>query len=479
MSIESSAMTKKLLQTISPIDGSIYVERPYACDQVIATTLEHAKRGQAALHAMTLEERQSICLRALALLEQDRDAIADEITHQMGRPIAHSAGEISGVLERARHMIEIAEEALADTTPISTQASTSAKNSAAKRLIKREPLGTVFIVAPWNYPLLTMTNALFPAILAGNSVIVKPSAQTPLSAERFIDAFRAAGLPTHAAQLLNLSHQQTEQVILSGDIDFLCFTGSVEGGRSLAKLAASKLIGAGLELGGKDPAYVRADADLAFSIEQLVDGAFFNAGQSCCGIERIYVNDALYDQFVDGYTETVMQYRLGNPLDRETNLGPMVRTSAADWVKEQSRAAIKSGARNTIPAGHFTDDAENSPYLAPKVFVDVDHSMSIMRDESFGPVVGIMPVRDDEQAVQLMNDSNLGLTASIWTQDLDRAETLGDTIQTGTVFMNRCDYLDPALAWTGVKETGLGITLSALGFHQLTRAKSYYLSSGS
>jgi len=225
----------------------------------------------------------------------------------------------------------------------------------------------------------------------------------------------------------------------------------------------------------KDPAYVRADASLDETVTQLVDGAFFNSGQSCCAVERIYVAAPLYDEFVEAFVEKVKQYRLGSPLELETTLGPMVSTAAAQRVRAQIKDAVDAGATTCIEPTQFKAEKEGTPYLAPQVLINVNHAMPLMRDESFGPVVGIMKVMDDDEALTLMNDSLYGLTASIWTADETQAASLGDALQTGTVFMNRCDYLDPGLAWVGVKQSGRGCALSELGYAQLTRPKSFYL----
>ena len=223
---------------------------------------------------------------------------------------------------------------------------------------------------------------------------------------------------------------------------------------------------------------MRPDADLDHTVENLVDGAFFNSGQSCCGIERIYVHTDVWRDFVGPFAEKVRGYRLGNPLERDTNLGPMVKASAADFVRGQVEEAVRAGATALVDAAGFPADAPGTPYLAPQVLVDVNHGMRVMSEESFGPVVGIMQVRDDDEAVRLMNDSAFGLTASVWTRDREVAVALGERVETGTWFMNRCDYLDPALAWTGVKDSGRGCTLSTVGFESLTRPKSFHLRTG-
>jgi acyl-CoA reductase-like NAD-dependent aldehyde dehydrogenase len=453
------------LKTISPVDNSVYVERPLAAQGDIDSALDAAIAGQNEWRAMTVAERAALLTPAVDAFVAAKDDIALEITWQMGRPLSQAPGEIAGFEERARHMIAIAGDALADVQVGDKQGFT--------RFIRRAPLGVVFVVAPWNYPYLTAVNAVVPALMAGNSVLLKHSAQTPLCAERFSEAF--AGLPAGVFQHLHMSHGGVDAVVRDGRVAFVSFTGSVGGGHAIQHSAADRFIAANLELGGKDPAYVRSDADLAHAIETLVDGAFFNSGQSCCGIERIYVHGDVYDDFVDGFVDLTKGYRLGNPLDPETNIGPMVRASAASAVRGQIADALAKGGRALIDAASFAADKDGSPYMAPQVMVDVDHSMALMNEETFGPAIGIMKVAGDDEAVALMNDSDYGLTASIFTADEDAALAIGDTVDTGTWFMNRCDYLDPALAWVGVKDSGRGCSLSALGYDYLTRPKSFHL----
>ena len=299
--------------------------------------------------------------------------------------------------------------------------------------------------------------------------------QTLLVGERFQAAFDQAGLPSGVFQNIRFSHDQAKRVIQSGQIQQVNFTGSVEGGRTMERAAAGFFLGLGLELGGKDPAYVRADCDLKAAIDNLADGAFFNSGQSCCGIERIYVAEPLFDEFVEGVVAFAKRYVLGHPLDPATTLGPMVGPPSADFVRGQIDAALQAGAKAHLAPWAYEQDRTGSAYLAPQVLTAVDHTMSVMTEESFGPVVGIMPVKNDAEAIALMNDSRFGLTASIWTRDAEVARDVGSQLETGTVFMNRCDYLDPALAWTGVKETGRGASLSKVGYETLTRPKSFHL----
>ena len=371
-------MTGKL-KTVSPVDGSVYVERPYAAPEDIAQALTRAVRAGEVWRDVPVAERAGVCARAVDAVVAARDDIAGEITWQMGRPIRYSPAEVGGFEKRARHMIAIAPEALADIGIGDREGFT--------RFIRRQPLGVVFTVAPWNYPYLTAVNTVIPALMAGNAVILKHSAQTPLAAERYAEAFDSADLPTGVFQFLHLDHPSTAKVIRTPEVDFVAFTGSVGGGEMVEAAAHGRFIGVGLELGGKDPAYVRADADLDFAVEHLVDGAFFNCGQSCCGIERLYVHERVYDSFVGGFADLVGQYKLGDPTDPETTLGPMVRAEAADFVRAQTSDAISAGAKALIDPSGFDADGEGTPYLAPQVLTGVDHSMSVMTEESFGPVV--------------------------------------------------------------------------------------------
>jgi acyl-CoA reductase-like NAD-dependent aldehyde dehydrogenase len=457
----------KMLKTVSPVDGREFVTRPLATAAEIEAALAAARKAKEGWRRTPLAERIAALTRMVDAMVAGKDAIAEELTWQMGRPVSQTPGEMRGFEERARHMLAVAPEALGDIAPAAKPGFT--------RFIRRDPLGLVFVVAPWNYPFLTSVNAVIPALAAGNVVLLKHSHQTPLVAERYAEAAKAAGLPAGVFQILHTDHADAARIVGDARTDFVCFTGSVDGGKAIQRAIGERFIGAGLELGGKDPAYVRADADLAHAVENPVDGAFFNSGQSCCGIERIYVHESLYSRFVDGFVELTKAYKLGNPTEKSTNLGPMVRASAADFVRGQIAEAVRLGARSLVDPKHFPADKAGTPYLAPHVLVDVSHKMRVMTEESFGPVIGIMKVASDDEAVALMNDSAYGLTAALWTMDAAAAERLGARIETGTVFMNRCDYLDPGLAWTGVKDTGRGATLSVLGYEQLTRPKSFHL----
>jgi acyl-CoA reductase-like NAD-dependent aldehyde dehydrogenase len=453
------------IRCISPIDGSVYAERPAEPVESVRAKLGLARKAQKAWAAVPLDERIALVREGVARLDRVNADLVTELAWQMGRPVRYG-GEMGGVRERTAYMAGIAERALAPEVIEDSEK--------FRRVLVREPAGVVLVIAPWNYPFLTAINTIVPGLIAGNAILLKHATQTLLVGERLAMAFRKAGLPDGLFQNLVLSHSQTEKLIASGAIDHVNFTGSVEGGRKIERAAAGTFATLGLELGGKDPAYVRADVKLDHAIENIVDGAFYNSGQCCCGVERIYAHADVYDQVVEGVIELTKKYVVGNPLDAATTMGPMASPRFADLVREQTAEALRKGARANIGM-KIANDRPGSPYLAPEVLTGVNHQMAVMREESFGPVVGIMKVADDEEAIQLMNDSPYGLTASIWTRDTDAAAAIGARVETGTVYMNRCDYLDPALVWTGVKETGKGASLSEIGYHNLTRPKSFHL----
>ena len=452
---------------ISPIDGHEVARRPVASEAQIDATFKAARAAQREWAQVSIKERCALALKFMDAMLAMNQEIVPELAAQMGRPVRFG-GEFRGFEERVRYMVSIAEDSLKPVLPADPKAG-------FKRMIKRTPLGIVFVIAPWNYPYLTAVNTIVPALIAGNAVVLKHAAQTILVGERFEQAMKKAGAPKGLFANIVLGHEQTSCVLGAGLVNHVNFTGSVEGGKSIERAAAGTFTTLGLELGGKDPAYVRADVKLDHAVENLVDGAFYNSGQCCCGIERIYVHESAYDKFLDGFVNLTRQYVLGNPLDEKTTLGPMANKRFAEIVRKQTAEALAKGAKAHVDVAAFAANREGTPYLAPQVLTNVDHSMSVMMDESFGPVVGIMKVKSDEEAIRLMNDSPYGLTAGIWTSDLEAAERIGDQIETGTVFMNRCDYLDPALAWTGVKDTGRGASLSPIGFEMLTRPKSYHL----
>ena len=451
-----------VLRCISPIDGSVYAERPCLDPAAAETAVKRARLAQADWARQPLVTRIERVQAAVAALGAMNETVVTELAWQMGRPVRYG-GEFRGVAERSERMFALAGDALA---PLVVEDSDT-----ALRKIEREPHGVLLVIAPWNYPYMTAINSIVPGLVAGNAVILKHAAQTLRVGERLAEAFAGAGLPEGLFQNLALDHATTTGLITGRRVDAVNFTGSVAAGQVIERAAAGGFLPLGLELGGKDPAYVLADADLDAALDGLVDAAFFNSGQSCCGIERIYVHQSLYADFLEGAISRAAEYRLGNPLDPESTLGPMAQARLAEVVRGQIAEAVAQGAVAHLPAA---DADDGGAYLGPQVLSSVTHAMRVMRDESFGPVVGILPVADDAEALTLMNDSPYGLTASLWTSDRERALALAARIDTGTVFMNRADYLDPSLCWTGRKDTGRGAALSPLGYHALTRPKSYH-----
>ena len=455
----------KMIQCISPVDGSVYAERPAMPLEAAKEVAARARTAQKAWARRPLEERVQLVLKGVSRLNEMADDVVRELAWQMGRPVRYG-GEFKGFNERSNYVAEIAGASLA---PLVIE-----ESDRFERRIEREPHGVVFVIAPWNYPYMTAINTIAPALMAGNAVVIKHASQTILVGERLVRAFDEAGMPADVFQNVFLDHDTTSALIGAKSFDFVNFTGSVSGGRSIERAAAGTFTPLGLELGGKDPGYVMEDADLDAAVDTLMDGATYNSGQCCCGIERVYVNEKLYDAFVEKSVAWVSNYKLGNPLDPETTLGPMANKRFAATVRAQVADAVSKGAKALVDPKLFPAD-DGGAYLAPQVLVDVDHSMEFMKEETFGPAVGIMKVKSDEEALALMNDCKYGLTVSLWTKDTDRAARIGRGLETGTVFMNRADYLDPALCWTGVKETGRGGSLSVIGFHNLTRPKSYHL----
>lgn len=453
----------KTVDLISPIDGSVYLTREVIMRDAAFAAAQRAKAAQPTWAARPLGDRIAMVRKAAQIIGSQQERMTTEIAHQMGRPVRYG-GEFGGFNERLTYMADVAEESLA---PMEIEDSDT-----FRRVIKRVPWGTVMVIAPWNYPYMTAINTVAPALIAGNTVILKHAGQTLAVGDHLAEAFHAAGVPEGVFQNLVLDHDTTSALISEKAVDFVNFTGSVGGGQAIERAAAGTFMPVSTELGGKDPGYVREDADLDAAVDTLLDGAMFNSGQCCCGIERIYVHESLYDQFVEKAVAWVNAQKLGNPLGQDTTMGPMANVRFAKEVRAQIDEAIADGAQahiETMPA----DDG--GAYLTPQILTNVTHDMRVMRDESFGPVVGIMPVKNDGEAIALMNDSQFGLTASIWSKDTAKAEEIADQIETGTVFLNRCDYLDPALCWTGCKDTGRGQGLSKLAYQALTRPKSYHL----
>jgi acyl-CoA reductase-like NAD-dependent aldehyde dehydrogenase len=463
-------MSVETITTISPITNEPILTRNGLSADDLQSIPQKATRAFEAWRRVPLTERQTIVKKALKLLNERQDELAKEITEQMGRPIAYTPKEISTAVARGEYLVKISEDALSETP--------GEAEKGFKRYIKKVPLGPVLILFPWNYPYLTLTNSIVPALLAGNSIILKPSPQTPTSAEQMQRVFRDAGLPEEVIQVFHSgSMSQIETLVRSPQIQLICFTGSVANGLSVQDAASGRVsTRVGLELGGKDPAYIRSDVDVKWAAEEIVDGAVFNSGQSCCSVERVYVDEKIHDEFVSAVQDVLKGYKLGDPFDKGTHVGPVVSKRSAEAIRSHIKDALDKGAKDATPDNEsFKSPPADGNYVAPTLLTGVNHDMAVMTEETFGPVIPVMKVKSDADAIKLMNDSQFGLTASIWTKDVAKAHELIEDVEAGTVFVNRCDYPAPDLAWVGWKDSGKGQTLSKFGFDQFVKLKSYHV----
>ena len=452
-----------MLRVTNPFDLSPVVELPHDAGPALEKKVQSARDAFLKWRRVPLEERMRVVAGGIARFRAAKEEIARDVTRQMGKPIAEARREVDTCCARAEYMLSIAKETLApDVLP-------AAENFHLR--IEHEPLGVVFNLAAWNYPLLIPVNVIAPALLAGNTVLLKHSARTPLCGAHFEHAFTPKELPGLVTSLV-LSHEETARLIADPRIDHVAFTGSVEGGREVYREAAKRFIDAGLELGGKDPAYVSPDADIEFAAENVVDGACYNAGQSCCAVERVYVHRSLYEEFLRRARAILERYVLGDPMNEATTMGPLAGAGALDTCQKHVDDAVQRGARLLL--GGKRRAGTNGNFFEPTLLADVPNDALVMQEETFGPLVPVAQVASDEEALVRMNDSRYGLTASVWTGSPERAERFARDLEAGTIYQNRCDYLDPKLAWTGYKESGKGCTLSKYGFFHLTKRKSVH-----
>ncbi|KAL8879920.1 MAG: hypothetical protein Q9198_002562, partial [Flavoplaca austrocitrina] len=430
-------MSTEIITTISPSTNKAILTRSGLADPELALLPATATQAFIDYRQTPLKKRQQVVAKALELLDDRQDVLAKELAEQMGRPIAYGAKEITTAVIRGKYLLKISDDALKDTE--------GEPENGFKRYIQKLPIGPVLVIFAWNYPYLILVNSLIPALLAGNPVILKPSPQTPTIAEHIHGIFSEAGLPPNVIQYFHSgSMAQIENIAKSPQIRLICFTGSVAGGLAVQRAAADRIVSVGLELGGKDPAYVRADVEVKWAAEEIVDGAIFNSGQSCCSVERVYVAEKIHDKFIAAIQEVLKSYKLGDPLSRDTNVGPVVSKRAAELINSQIQDAINKGATNATPDNQsFKSAPPDGNYVPPTLLLGATHDMDVMNDETFGPVIPVMKVGDDEEAVRLMNDSEYGLTASIWTADVSAGERLAQDVEAGTVFVNRCDYPSP------------------------------------
>ncbi|KAI1078198.1 aldehyde dehydrogenase [Whalleya microplaca] len=462
-------MSVEVITTISPTTNEPILTR----NGVSASDLEDIPRVAAesfqSWRQTSLTERQAIVKKALRLLEKKKDDLAEETTVQMGRPIAYTGVEVTTAIKRGDYLVKISGDTLKDTD--------GEPEKGFNRFIRKVPVGPVLVIFAWNYPYLILVNSLVPALLAGNTVILKPSPQTPTIAEQVTKTFIEAGLPAGVLQYFHCGAPSIlESMIRNPKISLICFTGSVAGGLAVQKAASDRIVNVGLELGGKDPAYVRGDVDLDWAAAEIVDGSIFNSGQSCCAIERVYVDEKIYDSFIEATQKVLKDYKVGDPLVKETQIGPVVSKRSKETIESHIKDALDKGAKDVTPENPtFTSLPSKGNFVKPTLLVDVNHSMTVMTEETFGPVISLMKVGSDEEAVKLMNDSEFGLTASIWTKDTDKGYELAEQVEAGTVFVNRADFPSPDLAWTGWKNSGKGVTLSKFGFDQFVKLKSYHL----
>ncbi|KAI9644347.1 hypothetical protein NHQ30_007704 [Ciborinia camelliae] len=462
-------MSVETITTISPITNQPVLTRTGISAEDLQQLPITATEAFLKFRKTSLKERQDIVKKALKLLNDKQDELAKELTEQMGRPIAYTAKEVATAVKRGEYLLKISEDALKDTD--------GDAEKGFKRFIRKVPVGPCLILFAWNYPYLILINSLIPALLAGNSVILKPSPQTPTIVEHIASIFSEAGLPDNVIQYFHCgSPLIIESIVRDPKVSLVCFTGSVAGGLATAKAAADRIVNVGLELGGKDPAYVRGDVDVAWAAEEIVDGAVFNSGQSCCSLERVYVDEKIHDEFIEAVQNVLKNYKLGDPFNKETHVGPVVSKRSKEMIEAHIKDALDKGAKDLTPENEtFKAPPAEGNYVKPTLLGNVDHSMTVMTEETFGPVIPVMKVKSDEEAIKLMNDSEFGLTASIWTKDTAKAAELAEDVEAGTVFVNRCDYPSPDLAWTGWKNSGRGVTLSKFGFEQFVKLKSYHL----
>lgn len=454
------------IEVASPIDGTKFIVGTTASAEEIESALTKAETAQKTWRRSSNEDRAKLVLALAGELIKRKDDLAKAMTRGIGRP-ASQADETPRFRAVTQSQIEALEGIGDETYP-------SAGDT--RRFTRRGAQGVHLSIAPWNYPVGMLPWLIVTPILAGNTVILKHAAQTAEVGRIVREAYETIEGPEGVLQVLELSHDQVDQIIKSERLKGVNFIGSVSGGLAIHRSAAGTLTHVHLELGGKDPAYVRADADLDTAIAEIADGCFSNAGQSCCSVERIYLHADIADDFIARFKEEMKKYRVGNPNEEGTTVGPVVKRSAADYIRQQIEDAVAKGADAYAQPGlDLSSVGDKSCYVEPTLLTGVDNSMLVMKEETFGPLACVQVVASDAEAIELMNDNQYGLTAGIWTQDIDAGLELVDQLDAGTVFINRCDHADLYLPWGGQKMSGLGRGNGREGLLGVMDVKSFHI----
>jgi acyl-CoA reductase-like NAD-dependent aldehyde dehydrogenase len=452
------------MQILNPATGTLIQDFPSATAASVAEAYRRARAAQPAWAATPLAERLAVLRRFRGLVVDRLEDLARTLTLEVGKPIRQSRNELNGLLPRIDFFLEATEKTLADETVLD-------EGAKLRERISHDPLGVIGNISAWNYPYFVGCNVLLPALAAGNAVLYKPSEFATLTGQHIVAMLHEAGAPADAVALL-AGGGEVGAALLEQPIDGVFFTGSYPTGAKIAEAAGRKMIKVQLELGGKDPTYVCEDVDVVSAAASLADGAFYNNGQSCCSVERIYVHEAIYDAFVDAFVAEVKTFVMGDPMDEATYLGAITRRPQLAVLAAQVADARERGARLLL-GGHVIDRPGN--WFEPTVFADVDPSMELMREESFGPIIGIQKVSGDDEALRQMNDSPYGLTAGVYTRDEARARRLLARVNAGSVYWNCCDRVSPRLPWSGVGHSGIGLTLSTHGILTFTRPRAWHL----
>jgi acyl-CoA reductase-like NAD-dependent aldehyde dehydrogenase len=457
------------VQVIDPATGAVVTEVAAADAAAVADAYRTAAAAQPAWAARPLTERVAILRRFRDAVEADGEELAATLTSETGKPISQARGELAAVLGRIDFFCDHVADTLADETVFDDP------ESGMRELLVHEPLGVVANISAWNYPWFVSTNVVVPALLAGNAVLFKPSELATLTGLAMVSRLHDAGVPVTVLVCLP-GGPEVGAALLEQPVDGVFFTGSYATGRRIAETMAGRMVKVGLELGGKDPVYVTDDVDLDAAAESLASGAFYNNGQSCCAVERIYVHDAVHDAFVDRFVHEVRSYVQGDPTDDRTFLGPLTRPQQLGVLEAQVADAVEHGA--TLRLGGTPVDGPiggTGAWFAPTVLTEVDDTMAVLRDESFGPVIGIARVAGDDEAVARMNDTDYGLTAGVYCRDEERARRLLARLDAGSAYWNCCDRVSPRLPWTGRHASGMGSTLGTEGILAFTQPKAYHL----